>query len=147
VEYAIPCIGVQQQPNGLWNLVGASITRVEIKSLPGPVRLVLALRLAGEPEDFVEEAPRMIRAPLLGPDMELIDELEFEVPHSGPELHALHPPGWERNANLPIGLQFMAEAEGRYSLDFYVNGNLQAGRSVAVWVAEHVEPPAPAENA
>jgi hypothetical protein len=110
------------------------------------VRFLIALRLIGEPEDFTEDAQRMIRAPLLGPDMEQITELEFEVPPAAPELHPDHPPGWERSLNLPLGVQYMAEQEGRHSIDFYVNENLQAGRSVAVWVAEQAQEP-PAENA
>ncbi|MGZ4333880.1 MAG: DUF6941 family protein [Gaiellaceae bacterium] len=146
VEWAIPCLGVQQQPDGLLNLAGASFTRIAVRQLPGQVRFIIALRLIGEPEDFAEDASRMIRAPLLGPDMEPITELEFEVPHAGPELHADHPPGWERSLNLPLGVQYMAEQEGRHSIDFYVNEKFQAGRSVAVWVAEQPPQP-PAENA
>jgi hypothetical protein len=75
--------------------------------------------------------------------MEVITELEFEIPHSTGELSADHPPGWEQSVNLPVGVQFMAENEGRHSIDFYVNDKLQAGRSVAVWIGLATPPPMP----
>jgi hypothetical protein len=74
----------------------AAFNRLTVPSLPSEAGFVVALRLAGQPEEFREDATRLLRAHLLGPDME----------------------------------------------DWCVGSKFQAGRSVAIWVAQQGEGPA-----
>ena len=93
---------------------------------------IVALRLAGQPEEFAEGADRQVRAHLLGSGMDELVNLEFEV--SSVEPLEGHPAGWELEATLPLIVKLEVRGEGAHTLDFYVNGKLQAGRSVALWV-------------
>jgi hypothetical protein len=142
VEWAIPCMHLEQQPNGLLALRDACFNRVTAQTLPSEVGFIVALRLSGQPEEFAEEAPRALRAQLLGTDMDEIQVLEFEAPVGG-EPPDTHPAGWEVAMTLPVVVQFEAADEGSHSIDFYGNGKLQAGKSVTIWVALATPPPTP----
>jgi hypothetical protein len=107
--------------------------RVTVPQLPLEFAMLVALRVAGQPEDFTEDADRTIRAKLLGAGMEELLDLEFEVPTEQPS--SLHPAGWEMQMTVPLIVKLELEQEGAHSLDFYVDGKLQADRSVSWWVA------------
>jgi hypothetical protein len=80
-------------------------------------------RFAGLAADFAEDADRDVETYLLGPAMGQVVDIGFELPSSEP--HPLHPEGWEMNALIPIVVQFTAEEEGAYGLDFYIGGKYQ----------------------
>jgi hypothetical protein len=142
VEWAIPCLSAGLQ-NNLVMIQGGCFNRAVVQQFPGEVRFIITLRLVGQGEDFAEDAPRGLTAHLLGPDMDEINRLEFEAPTLATP--ATHPEGWEIAAHLFVVVRFEAESEGSHTLDFYVNGKLQAGRSVAIWVASN-EDDAPDSN-
>ena len=132
---------LENKPNGLLNLADACFNRISPNKLPSEVAFIIALRLTGQPEDFTEEAERMLRAHLLGPGMTELEDLEFE----GPTVETVpedHPAGWELALTYPVMVRFEALEARAHTIDFYVNGKLQAGRSVAFWVAEPPAPPA-----
>lgn len=133
VEWAIPCITAGMQ-DGLLVIQGGAFNRLGVKTLPSEIGFIVTLRLAGHREEFLEDAPRTMEAHLLGPNLGQIQKLEFQVPTS--EVSEEHPEGWELATNLFVAVRFLAEEEGAYSLDFYVNGKLQAGRSLSFWVYE-----------
>jgi len=139
VDWAIPCLHLEQQPNGLLALRDACFNRLGVQELPTELRFIVALRLAGQPEDFFEDSQRALRAHLLDPNMEEIINMEFEAPvvSDPPENH---PAGWEVALTYPVVVNFQATEVGSYSIDFYVNDRFQAGTSVALWVA--IDPPA-----
>lgn len=100
--------------------------------MPAPIGFIVALRLAGLPGDFTEEADKQIEANLLGPGMTLLESLEFEAPVFGPAPG--HPAGWEIARLLPLAIRFVAQAEGSHSIDFYVNGRYQQQKTMPLWV-------------
>ena len=129
LDWLIPCTSVTIK-GGLAAIQQAGIDRVTVDELPVEVRFVVLLRVVGLPNDFLEESPREAEAYLLGPGMEPLVSLQFEIPPGDPPDDL--PDGWELATFLPVGIRFVPRVAGAHMLDVYLNGKHQKGLPVTV---------------
>lgn len=123
LDWAIPCTAVSLNDGIAVVIENACWDFLAVPELPQPVEFTAFARFCGLAEDFREEADRTVEAYLLGPAMGQVVDITFELPSGEPEPD--HPEGWEMNAPIPIIVQFTAEEEGAYGLDFYIGGKYQ----------------------
>ncbi len=123
LDWAIPCTAVTVDQAIVTAIENGCFDVISVTGVPCPIEFVALCRFAGLPSDFAEDADRSVEAYLLGPAMGQVVELSFELPSGEPD--STHPEGWEMNAVIPIIVQFTAEAEGAYGLDFYIGGKYQ----------------------
>jgi hypothetical protein len=96
---------------------------LHLDPFPSPTEFIVLIRAVGLPEDFAEEADRTVEAYLLGPGMDPLVSIEFELPSGEPEEG--HMEGWELWAMIPIFIQFTPHAEGTHSVELYAHGRVQ----------------------
>lgn len=132
INWTIPCQEAGLE-DGLVMIRRGGFNRIALAELPSETGFVVAMAIAGLPEDFTEDAPRQCEAYLMGPNLTLLQDLQFELPSCEPDL--VHPDGWEIVRPFFVGVRFEAQEVGAHSIDFYVNGALQAQRSVPFVIA------------
>jgi hypothetical protein len=124
LDWAIPCGSVTIDDNGnVTETEYLDFDTLEVEAFPSEAEIVVLIRAAGLPEDFLEDADRNVEAHLIGPGMEPLLSIDFELPslEPGPGYRE----GWELNAKIPLVLQFTVRAEGTHELDLYIKGKLQ----------------------
>lgn len=131
IEWTIPCTTVTIR-EGLLTLENGDFNRLALPELPGDVGFIVATKFQGLPEDFTEDADRRVEVVLASPAMGVIDTLEFDAPTFEPSDE--HPEGWMVSRVLPVAIRFTAEAEGAHSIDFYVRGRYQQGKTDPLWI-------------
>ncbi len=119
VDWAIPCRHVEVHDN-LATIVGAGIDHIWLPSVPAPVQVSLAIRLVFVPDELDPAVPHNLRVAAISPDRQTLAEVDGA-------LNVAVPPGvaddWLRGLHVPMVIQFMAESEGRYSLEITVDGH------------------------
>jgi hypothetical protein len=142
LDWAIPCMSVSFDAGLITSMEGAAWTELWVPEIPAPIEFVALLRAVGMPEEFAEDAQRDMEARLSGPGMEELVAVPFELPSGerGPD----HPAGWEGNALVPLVVQFTAQQAGTYTVDFYLNGRYQQGRSIPFRIIVGTPSPGPA---
>jgi hypothetical protein len=132
LDWAIPCMSVTMEGPIVRAIENACFDTIWVESLPQAVELIALVRILGQRDEFIEDAPRNMEAQLTGPGMEGLLSIEFELPTGEPDPD--HPEGWEVGGIIPILVQVTLRAEGTHMLDFYVNGRYQQGRSIPLRV-------------
>lgn len=124
IDWAIPCGSVQVEDDGEVSAIhGPGFDTLWVDPFPSEVEFIVLLRIAGLPQDFIEEADRGVEAYLLGPGMDPLVSIDFELPAGEPGPDYME--GWELNAMVPLVIQFTPHAEGTHSLDLYVHARHQ----------------------
>ncbi len=124
LDWAIPCASAQIEDDGrVSSIQDFGFDTLWVDPFPSEVEFIALIRAAGLPEDFAEEADRTVEVYLLGPGMESLVNIEFELPSGEPGED--HPEGWELNAVIPVLIQFTPRGEGTHMLEFYVHSRVQ----------------------
>lgn len=124
LEWAIPCGSVRIENNGRVSAIeDFGFDTLVVDPFPSPVEFVALIRAVGLPGDFAEDADRIVEAYLLGPGMDPLVSIEFEIRSGEPSPD--HMAGWEMNAVIPLFIRFTPHAEGTHSLDLYIHGRVQ----------------------
>jgi hypothetical protein len=140
-EWAIPCLAVNIENGVITRMENANWDEIGVPALPAAIEFIALVRTLGQPDEFLEDAPRAAEANLTGPGMEGLVNLQFELPAG--DLNPNLQPGWEVNGLVPIVVQFTAQAEGAHMLDLYLNSRYQRSIPFRVRI---VEPPTPVEE-
>ncbi|MGH3036485.1 MAG: hypothetical protein ACRDMU_04820 [Gaiellaceae bacterium] len=98
---------------------GAGVNEVVVSSLPTRINITVLLKAVGLPTDFLESAPRNVEVYLLGPGMEAVDSLNFDIPHGEPGEG--YEEGWEIWQFVPVALRFTVTQPGHHMIDIYLN--------------------------
>jgi len=132
IDWAIPCANARIEDDGRVSAIEEfGFDTWYVDPWPSEVEFIVLLRAAGLPEDFAEDADRGIEVYLLGPGMDSLLSIEFELPSGEPGPN--HMQGWELNAVIPVLIQFTPRAEGTHMLEFYVHGRVQP-TSLPLWI-------------
>lgn len=124
LDWAIPCASVRVENDGHVSAIeDFGFDTIWVDPFPSQVEFFLLIRAAGLPRDYANESDRTIEVHLLGPGLDPLLSLDFELPASEPGPN--HTEGWELTATIPLLVQFTPRAEGTHSLDLYVHGRLQ----------------------
>ncbi len=132
IEWAIPCTSATVTDDGrVSGIEDFGFDTIEVDPFPSAVEFIALIRAAGLPDDFREAADRRVDAYLLGPGMDPLLSIPFELPHGepGPGYKA----GWELNATIPLVIQFTPHAVGTHSLELYVHTRHQ-NRSIFIQI-------------
>ena len=116
VDWAILCRYVEAG-GGLATLVSAGVDTYFVPELPGPVSLILGVRVVASDEELAE--PHQIAFRVLGPDLSEISRLEGEFRL---ETNPLKQPGWEGGGIFPSIQTFEATEYGAHSLEISIDG-------------------------
>lgn len=124
IDWAIPCGSVHIDEDGRVSAIrDPGFDTLWVDPFPSEVQFIVVLRIAGLPDDFNEEADRTVEAYLLGPGMDPLVSIEFELPAGEPGPDYME--GWELTAMVPLVIQFTPNAEGTHSLDLYLHSRVQ----------------------
>jgi hypothetical protein len=124
LDWAIPCASARIDDDGRVSAIeDFGFDTLWVDPFPSSVEFIALIRAVGLPEDFAEQADRAVEAYLLGPGMDSLLNLEFELPSGEPDENYMA--GWEMYAMIPVLIQFTPNAEGTHSLDFYVHTKVQ----------------------
>jgi hypothetical protein len=124
LEWAIPCGSVRIEDDGRVSAIeDFGFDTIIVDPFPSTIELIVLIRAVGLPDDFAEDADRTVDAFLLGPGMDPLLSLEFEIRSGEPRPGYLE--GWEMNAVIPLFIEFTPRAEGTHSLDLYLHGRVQ----------------------
>jgi hypothetical protein len=127
VQWALACQALELD-GALAHVTGAGVDAVFPPELPARISLVALARIAAR----IDEAgtPAHIEAHLLGPGMDAVASLEFDLTMDEP--NPQHPEGWEMTVFMPLVIDFEAVDEGAHGLEIRINDKLQ--RDVIWWV-------------
>ena len=106
--------------SGLVDIRGAGVGEVVVQGLPTRINLTVLLKAVGLPADFLEDAPRNVEVYLLGPGLEAVTSLNFDIPHGEPGDD--YEEGWETWSYVPLALRFTVTQAGHHMIDIYLNG-------------------------
>src|SRR5438552_3711779 len=124
LDWAIPCSNARIEDDGRVSAIeDFGFDTLFVDPFPTQIQFIVLIRAVGLPQDFAEDADRTVEAYLLGPGMDPLLSIQFELP-SGERPEGFME-GWEMWAMIPVFIQFTPHAEGTHSLDFYVHGRVQ----------------------
>jgi hypothetical protein len=124
LDWAIPCAQAHLGEDGRVTAIeDFGFDTLWVDPFPSGVQFIALIRAAGLPEDFGDDADRTVEAYLLGPGMDSLLSIEFELPSGEPGPDFME--GWEMTTMVPVLIQFTPRAEGTHSLDFYVHARVQ----------------------
>lgn len=124
LDWAIPCGSVRIEDDGRVSAIeDFGFDTIVVDPFPSPVELIVLIRAVGLPADFAGDADRIVEAYLLGPGMDALVSLDFEIRSGEPSPGYLE--GWEMNAVIPLFIEFTPHAEGTHSLELYLHGRVQ----------------------
>ncbi|MGO9898836.1 MAG: DUF6941 family protein [Solirubrobacteraceae bacterium] len=119
VDWAIPCRYAEVHDN-LATIIGGGIDHMWMPALPAPVQVILAIRLIFLPDEIDSGAVHKLRVAAIAPGGETLSQVEGDLNVAGPTAPA---GDWLQGLHIPMAIQFMAEAEGQYSLEITVDGH------------------------
>jgi hypothetical protein len=124
LDWAIPCIEAEVEDDGRVSAIkDFGFDTLVLDPFPSPTEFIALIRAIGLPHDFAEDADRGVDAYLLGPGMDPLFSIEFELPSGEPHEGMME--GWEMWTMIPVLIRFTPHAEGTHHLDFYVHGRVQ----------------------
>lgn len=113
IDWAIPCRYAEVNGN-LATIVGAGIDHTYAPTFPAPVRVVMAVRIVALPDEFGGDPPPTLRCVAR-------DEEGTELANVGGALTVERPegvrPDWLVGLHVPLLVQFLAPAEGTYTIE------------------------------
>lgn len=120
IEWGMACRTLKLD-NGEASAEGMAVDTLTLDSLPADAEMIALLRIACTADECGIDHP--FECYLMAPEMSSVESLHFNVNlvEPGPE----HPPGWEIKTFLPVVMRFVAEREGSYSLDTYIDGRFR----------------------
>jgi hypothetical protein len=141
VDWAIPCRYAEVHDN-LATIVGGGIDHTLVPVLPAPVQVVLAIRLVFLPDEDELTSAHKLRVAALSPEGETLAQVEGDINLAG---GAPPPAGdWLQALHVPMAIQFMAQTEGRYTLEITVDGHtLGIPMTVVTGLPPGAGPPTP----
>jgi hypothetical protein len=127
IDWAVVC-RYAESDGTVATIVGAGMDVLFQPQLPAPVGVMMAVRLAASAEEFEGGRTHTFtsrvltpdRSPVRGPDGEEVPALEAEVGAQGPLRQLV--PGWLVNPMIAVGVQWVAEVYGTYSVQVAVAG-------------------------
>jgi hypothetical protein len=124
LDWAIPCASARIEESGRVSAIeDFGFDTLWVDPFPSEVQFIVVIRAAGLPSDFLDEANRTIETHLLGPGMDALVSIDFELPTAVPGPGYME--GWELNVMVPLVIQFTPRAEGTHMLELYVRGRVQ----------------------
>ena len=111
--WAVSCDSHEERDDGTANIYGAGFDTFRVDALPAELDLEVLLRLM-----LPENEPGLLEVYVLGPGTQPLGDLQFTVdPDPGP----MHRPGFMVSQTEVLSLVFIAETEGVYSVELYVD--------------------------
>lgn len=122
IDWIVPCRYVEVHDN-LGTMVGAGIDRFGVPAFPAPLQVVMAVRLAGLPDDIVGK--HTTRNIIKAPDGSVLSDLsgDFDV-NAGGEIDT--DSQWLQGLMFPLAIAFQADAPGTYTFEMTVDGSTAA---------------------
>jgi hypothetical protein len=119
--WAVSCDAYEPREDGTVDIYGAGFDTYRVDELPAELDLDVLLRLL-----LSEDEEGRLEAYILGPDTVSLGDLQFPVePDPGP----MHRQGFMVSQTEVLRLRFLAETEGVYSLELYVDHDPNRPRS------------------
>lgn len=114
LAWAVSCDSYELHEDGTADIFGAGFDTFRVESLPAELELTILARLL-----LMEDEQGEIELQVLGPDMSVLGTLVSEVDADpGPN----HRPGYIVSQTEALSVAFLAETEGVYSVELYVDG-------------------------
>ena len=132
IEWLIPCRYAEVHDN-LATIIGAPVDRMWVPQVPSPVGCMLVMRFTGTAEEFESGEEHQLRSCIRAPGGDVVAELTGGMVVGGDQLQE----EWLNGVTLPVALQFMAETEGTYTVEQFID-NLSA--SIPLHVAVGAPP-------
>jgi hypothetical protein len=115
LAWAVSCDSYELHEDGTADIFGAGFDTFRVESLPAELELTILARLM-----LMEDEQGEIELQVLGPNMSVLGSLVSEVDADpGPN----HRPGYIVSQTEALDVAFLAETEGVYSVELYVDGD------------------------
>ncbi len=116
IDWVIACRYVEVHDN-LGTIIGAGIDTIGVREIPGPVHVLLAIRLLAMAEELAEDVEHTATTRVRDPGGELLSEVggPFTITAERPR------PEWLTGIIVNTVVQFEAAEEGTYTIEFSVD--------------------------